>query len=162
MRHTGQAAAYSLETILPHRAPMILIDAVEEISEQEIRTRLTIRPSCPFFVAGKGIAAHVAIEWMAQSCAAFEGVNAADEQRPVKIGFLLGTRSFSAALPWFTEGTALDILARPVYRHAGMGQFDCAVHRREDGAELAKAQLTVYQPEDPLSLIDGQLSGRET
>lgn len=151
---------YPLDTVLPHRAPMILIDGIETFDEQEIRTHLTIRPSCPFFVEGKGIAAHVAMEWMAQSCAAFVGVEAVQAQQPVKIGFLLGTRNFSAAMDWFSEGEALGITARPVYREAGMGQFDCAVYRRDGGAELAKAQLTVYQPDDHLGLIESQAAER--
>lgn len=151
---------YPLDAVLPHRAPMILIDGISDWSEREIRTHLTVRPSCPFFVEGKGIAAHVAMEWMAQSCAAFVGVDAIRAQQPVKIGFLLGTRNFSAALDWFAEGEALDITARPVYRDAGMGQFDCAVYRRGGGAELAKAQLTVYQPDDHLNLIHDQTSER--
>lgn len=150
---------YPLDSVLPHRAPMILIDSIEDWSEQEIRTQLTIRPSCPFFVEGKGIAAHIAMEWMAQSCAAFVGVSSVRAQQPVKIGFLLGTRNFSAALDWFAEGEALDISAKPVYRDAGMGQFDCAVHRR-GGPELAKAQLTVYQPDDHLGLIQDQAAER--
>ncbi len=151
---------YPLDTVLPHRAPMILIDGIETFDEQEIRTHLTIRPSCPFFVEGKGIAAHVAMEWMAQSCAAFVGLEAVQAREPVKIGFLLGTRNFSAALNWFAEGEALGITARPVYREAGMGQFDCAVYRRGSGAELATAQLTVYQPDDHLSLIESQTAER--
>lgn len=156
MSHT----LYPLDTFLPHRAPMILIDGIRDWSEHEIRTHLTIRPSCPFFVDGKGIAAHIAMEWMAQSCAAFVGIDAVRARQPVKVGFLLGTRNFSAALDWFAEGEALDITARPVYRDAGMGQFDCAVYRCDGGAELARAQLTVYQPDDHLSLIESQTSER--
>lgn len=150
---------YPLDAVLPHRAPMILIDAIADWNEREIRTHLTIRASCPFFIQDKGIAAHVAMEWMAQSCAAFVGVDAVRARQPVKIGFLLGTRSFSAALDWFTEGEALDITARPVYRDANMGQFDCGVHRR-GGPQLAKAQLTVYQPDDHLGLIQDQTAER--
>nr|WP_147283692.1 3-hydroxylacyl-ACP dehydratase [Bosea caraganae] len=141
---------------------MILIDGIREWSEHEIRTELTIRPSCPFFVGGKGIAAHIAMEWMAQSCAAFIGVEALRAQQPVKIGFLLGTRNFSAALDWFGEGETLEISARPVYRDAGMGQFDCAVYRPAGKSELAKAQLTVYQPDDLSNLIQDQTSERGT
>lgn len=152
---------YPLDAVLPHRAPMILIDGIETWNTEEIRTYLTIDPSCPFFIDGKGIAAHVAMEWMAQSCAAFVGVEALQAQQPVRVGFLLGTRNFSAALDWFAEGQSLDITSRSVYREAGMGQFDCAVYRHGDKRELAKAQLTVYQPDDLASLVEGQTSERE-
>lgn len=152
---------YPLDTVLPHRAPMILIDGIESWNGQEIRTYLTIGPSCPFFIDGKGIAAHVAMEWMAQSCAAFVGIEAIQARRPVRVGFLLGTRNFSAAFDWFGEGEILAITARSVYREAGMGQFDCAVYRHGGKDELAKAQLTVYQPDDLASLVDGQTSERE-
>nr|WP_175424468.1 hypothetical protein [Azospirillum brasilense] len=44
----------------------------------------------------------------------------------------------------------------PVFRDENIGSFDCVVTRAGTGEELAKAQLTVYQPEDTVALLASQ------
>ena len=67
---------YRIEDLLPHAHPMILLDEVTTIGQGTLSAALTIRPGVPFFEAGRGVAAHVAIEWMAQTCGAYVGVTA--------------------------------------------------------------------------------------
>ena len=141
--------------MLPHAAPMVLLDEVVRADAAGAATALTIRSDDRFFRPGQGVPAHVAIEWMAQTCGVFAGQDASPGA-PVEIGFLLGTRRFQASRPWFVEGEKLLVQADLVLRDDGMGVFDCTV-RDAEGAARATAQLTTYQPSNGASAASGVL-----
>jgi predicted hotdog family 3-hydroxylacyl-ACP dehydratase len=132
---------------------MILIDEVVARQTDEIVVSVTIRPKCLFFQADRGMPSHVALEWMAQACAAFAGSEAIDEGRPVKVGFFLGTRDFRADRRWFAAGERLYVRARLAYRDDEMANFNCEVMGSSETPPLAKASLNVYQPHDLSKLI---------
>ncbi len=143
--------SYNIEELLPHAHPAILVDYVLEWLPQEVKTLVTIRPGIPFFVTGKGIPSHVGIEYMAQTCGVYSGILAQQQHLPVRMGFLLGTRNFLANMPWFPPGSTLTIRAKELFNHEMMGSFACTIEL--NGANIATAELSVYQPEDPSLLL---------
>ncbi len=145
---------YPIEALLPHAAPMILLDRVTGWDEMTIETALQIRPETPFLEAGKGIAAHIAIEWMAQTCGAFVGLEARLAGQPPRIGFLLGTRNFRAKVEWFAPGANVSVCAEVKFRDGETGAFDCAA--RQDGEEVANATLILHQPSDVAAVLASQ------
>ena len=149
---------YPIEDLLPHAHPMILLDEVTGIGQGTLSAALTIRPGVPFFEAGRGVAAHVAIEWMAQACGAYVGVAALEAAQPIRLGLLLGTRDFHATVPWFLEGERLNVTVTLAYMDAEMGAFDCVVIRAQSGDEVAKACLTLYRPDDAGTLLTAQFT----
>jgi len=149
-------ALYSIERVVPQRPPMILIDEVVSRRSDLIVTTVTIRATDLFFQPGRGTPAHVAIEWMAQTCAAFAGSEALDEGGAVRIGFLLGTRDFRATQGWFTEGTRLFVRAHLEYHDSEIANFACEVAASPEGPALASASLNVFHPHDGQALIDSQ------
>jgi predicted hotdog family 3-hydroxylacyl-ACP dehydratase len=144
---------YPIARLLPHAPPMILIDEVVGWNEDQIMTRLTVRRDA-VFAQESGIPAHIALEWMAQTCGALVGIRAIEEQRPVRIGFVLGTRDFCATVPWFGLGESLAITALVVFNDEEMAQFDCRVDRQAE--TCATARLTVYQPRDLTAMLASQ------
>lgn len=132
--------------LLPHAPPMVLLDEVIDWSADSVTTGLTIRPDTPFFVTGQGIACHVGIEYMAQTCGAFAGLEARLAGRPVRLGFLLGTRHYHASAAWLAEGWRITVTATAVFREGPMGVFDCRI--RHGDQEVAVARLTLYQPDE--------------
>jgi len=142
--------------VLPHAAPMVLLDEVIRADAVGVTAALTIRANDRFFRPGQGVSAHVAIEWMAQTCGVFAGQDVSPGAS-VEIGFLLGTRRFQANRPWFVEGETLVVQAELVLRDDGMGVFDCTV-RDAQGATRATAQLTTYQPPNATSAISDGIS----
>ena len=134
---------YSIAELLPHRPPMLLLDAVESVGDDSLVATVTISPES-LFAEQDGVPAHIGLEYMAQACGALAGWQALEAGGPVQIGFLMGTRSMSIRRAWFAIGERLTISAVLVYRDeltAAMGA------RIEIGGELvAEAQLTVYQP----------------
>ena len=65
-----------------------------------------------------------------------------------KIGFLLGTRKFEAAVAELTKGTEVTIRAKCVYfaDKTLPSQFECTA--MTGGKVIGTASLTVYEPED--------------
>jgi predicted hotdog family 3-hydroxylacyl-ACP dehydratase len=139
---------HALAALLPHRAPMILLDEILGYDEATLVAGLTVRATS-LFLEGEGIAVHVGLEYMAQACGAYAGALARDRGEPVRIGFVLGTRRYRAFLPWFRLGDRLVVSASLLYGDAQMGAFDCRIEI--DGRLAAEAQLNVYQP-DPAEL----------
>jgi predicted hotdog family 3-hydroxylacyl-ACP dehydratase len=150
-------SSYQIDALLPHARPMILLDGVVERLADGIVTELLVRPGLPFFQLGRGIPAHVALEWMAQTCGAHVGATAMESGQPVRVGFLLGTRDFASDIDWFTPGQHLRITARLVFHEAETGSFDCQVELA--GEVVARAKLTVYQPSDMAAMLASQRIG---
>jgi predicted hotdog family 3-hydroxylacyl-ACP dehydratase len=145
---------YPIEALLPHARPMILIDRVLDFDPKFIEAELTVHPEMPFFEPDKGVAAHVSLEWMAQACAAYVGLEALQANQTVRIGFLLGTRNFASKIPWFAAGETLRVRADLVFRDGETGVFDCAIYR--DALETVRAQLTLHQPMDIHAVLASQ------
>lgn len=147
---------YPVELVVPHRRPMIWIDEIVARRSDGIVATATVRATDLLFQAGKGTPSHVAIEWMAQTCAAFAGSKALDEKTAVGIGFLLGTRDFRATRNWLTEGTRFCVTAQLEYLDAEMANFACEVAEALEGSVVATASLNVFHPKDVLALINTQ------
>ena len=143
---------YSIEELLKHRPPMLLLDKVVGYDDAGIVASVVISESS-LLVTPEGVPGHVAIEYMAQACGAYAGAMALDAGTPVKIGFLLGTRMCRVLVPWFRVGDRLLVSASIVFHDEQLAAFDCKI---EIGGRLvAEAQLKVYQPQDDLLRIDG-------
>jgi len=144
---------YSIAELLPHAGRMVLLDRVRGFSDNALEADVRVRRDNPFFERERGVAAHIAIEWMAQACGAFAGLQAKRDGLPVRIGFLLGTRSFKSQKAWFAEDAQLVVRAELVFRDGETGVFDCTLR---DSETLAQAQLTLYQPSDLAAVLASQ------
>ena len=86
---------YSIEAVLPHQAPMILIDSLNSYHADGCVCDVTITEQSPFYdEVKKGVATYIGSEYMAQAIAAYAGTLALDDNNKVKIGFLLGSRKY--------------------------------------------------------------------
>lgn len=137
--------------LLPHAGDMILIDDVLGFDEEQIRTRINVRPGGLFNRADGSLPAWVAIELMAQSVAAYAGCQARMKDEPVELGFLLGTRKFECNVEHFPAGSELIIHAqRSLQDDSGMGVFECNL----SGPGIqASARLNVYRPPQAASYL---------
>ena len=145
------AVPWPVADLLPHKAPMILLDGVLDSDDHCLWAFVSVHAGTPFFRPTIGVPAHVGIEWMAQACGAFAGVRAKAAGTAVKLGFLLGTRRYTAVTPWFTEGERATIIVTQTFEEDGMASFDCRIEI--NGAERANARLVVFQPEDAATVL---------
>lgn len=135
--------------LVPHSAPMLLLDRVIEVGEDRMVCELVILPDS-LFCDGQKVGAWVGIEYMAQTIAAMAGwrekVNGRDAQR---IGFLLGTRKYTSHVSDFKVGDCLRIESvREVEAENGIAAGYCRIFFL-DGSLAAEAILTVFQPNNP-------------
>ncbi|MCF4997803.1 3-hydroxylacyl-ACP dehydratase [Pseudomonas syringae] len=135
---------WPLAELLPHAGDMILIDDILDVDDEQIRTRLTVRPDGLFNLPDGSLPAYLGIELMAQSVAAFAGCHARRKGDPVALGFLLGTRKFECNVEAFPAGSELVIHGiRSLEDDNGMGVFEC--HINAPGIH-ASARLNVFRP----------------
>jgi predicted hotdog family 3-hydroxylacyl-ACP dehydratase len=143
---------WPLAELLPHAGDMILIDRILSFDEEQIHTRLTVKPDGLFNLPDGSLPAWVGIELMAQSVAAFAGCHARQKGNPVELGFLLGTRKFECNVDAFAAGSELTIHGiRSLEDDNGMGVFECHIHG--PGIE-ASARLNVFRPPQPSQYLE--------
>nr|WP_314169692.1 thioester dehydrase [uncultured Neisseria sp.] len=147
-------------SLLPHSGRMVLIDRITRYGDDFVEAGAQIKPDHILLVGG--ILPYTAfIELMAQAVGAYAGIQARKNARPVRLGFLLGTRKLEIFAQSVPVGTHLLATAHMSIQDAGgMGVFDCEL-RWTDAPEtssgtlpsdgiLARASLNVYSPEHPV------------
>ena len=144
---------HAIESVLPHARPMILLDHLVGYDEDALTAEVRVRPGTPFYRPGRGVPAHIAFEWMAQTCGAFIGAKARDSGGQVQVGLVLGTRDFVCSLAWFVNGDRLAVTATQMFNDEQIGAFECKVSRLGDEKPIAEAQLTVFRPKDDAALF---------
>jgi predicted hotdog family 3-hydroxylacyl-ACP dehydratase len=138
--------SWPMAELLPHSGEMILLDSVLDGEEDRIVCRHTVRAGGLFNDSDGSLPAWCGVELMAQAVAAWAGWQGKQEQRPVRLGFLLGTRQYSCNIDAFPPGSELTVEAfRSFHDDNGMAMFACRI----DAAEIhAEARLTVFSPPD--------------
>jgi predicted hotdog family 3-hydroxylacyl-ACP dehydratase len=141
-----------IETVLPHRDSLRLVDRVVDWQPESIVVEVDV-PAQGLFSTADGVPAWVGVEYMAQAIAAWAGCRARGEGREPSIGFLLGTRRYTAHQPFFTPGSCLRVEAQcELMGENGLGMFACRI-LAGDG-ELAVANVSVYEPRDAMAYLE--------
>ncbi len=130
---------------IPHEPPMVLIDRVVTYEEDFIHCQVTICNNSLFCENGS-VPSYVAIEYMAQAIAAWNGIMAQKVGEKPRIGFLLGSRRLELKVPSFIVGEILDVYGKAQYTDGEMASFDCWVEIH--GTRVVHAGLNVYQPKE--------------
>lgn len=142
---------WPIAELIPHAGNMILIDEVLRFGDDDVETRLTVRPGGLFNQADGSLPAWVGVELMAQSVAAYAGCQARQAGLPVELGFLLGTRKYECNVECFPLGVELHIQAtRTLQDDNGMGVFECRLSG--PGIEVF-ARLNVFRPPQVASYL---------
>lgn len=141
-----------IESVLPHRDSLRLIDRVIEWQPESIVVEVDV-PGQGLFSRADGVPAWVGVEYMAQAIAAWAGCRARAEGREPSIGFLLGTRRYTAHQPAFAAGTCLRVEAHcELMGENGLGMFACRILAGE--RELAVANVSVFEPPDAMAYLE--------
>jgi predicted hotdog family 3-hydroxylacyl-ACP dehydratase len=142
----NEAMSCSIAELLPHAGEMILLDAVVDAGDEHIVCRRGVRAGQCFVDADGALPAWCGVELMAQCVAAWSGWQARREQRPIRLGFLLGTRHYRCDVDAFPAGSELRIEAlRSFHDDHGMAKFLCRI---DAPGVHAEAKLTVFSPTD--------------
>ncbi len=135
-----------IETFVPHRGAMCWLDRLVFAEGDDAVSEATVRPDM-LFVENGALPAWAAIEFMAQTIAAWAGHKAWAAGQPVKLGFLLGSRRFEAFQQQIPVGSCLRIETRcELLGDNNLGMFACRL--LADGTELAQANVSVFEVPD--------------
>ncbi|MDP2271767.1 MAG: hotdog family protein [Archangium sp.] len=146
-----------ISNLVPHRGPMLLIDRLLEDTPELVRVESIVKPD-QLFLTPEGLPAWVGIELMAQTVASWAGLRALEKHEPVKLGFLLGTRRYECARPFFPVGSRLEIEAREeMVGENGLAVFACRLTLERE--LIATAQLNAFQPPNVEEYLRGNTHG---
>ena len=137
-----------LETILPHKIPMVLIDDIKEYSIEGnwLESIVTISEDSMFYDENiKGVSSIVGIEYMAQTIGCYAFLKRKQEEP--KVGFLLGTRLYNNALEKFSLNKTYSIRVSEIFSDNSLFSFSCLIFD-ENREEVASAMINVYQGEN--------------
>ena len=136
----------AIDQLVPHAKPMLLLDEVLQSGGDYIVCGLEVRRDGLFDSNGQ-VPALVGLEYMAQTVAAFSGLQAVRKGGKPRLGFLLGTRKFFTNTAEFSCGASLTIRAQQAIKSSdGMAAFECVL----EGTNVKQtATLTVYEPANP-------------
>jgi predicted hotdog family 3-hydroxylacyl-ACP dehydratase len=127
---------------LYHRAPMIFLDEIIDSGPDYLVAGVHIRQGIPFFEELRGVPAWIGLEYMAQAVAAFAGVRARADNKPVALGMLIGCRQYSSKIPSFVPGTRIEVRIRELASvENSLGSFDCALTTPD---RIAEGRIAVY------------------
>ena len=154
-RGEGSRLFPSLENVLPHDRPMILIDEILEIDMDKkfVKTSVTIHEDKIFFdKAINGISPLAGIEFMAQTIGCYSYYK--NGQQIPQIGFLLGTRLYENSLDKFENGKTYTMTAQELYGDNELVSFECLIYNNnESSLPVAKAVINAFQPADAQEYI---------
>ncbi len=142
-----------IERLVPHRAPMLLIDRIVEAAEDAVTALARIDPACVFAMGDEGVPSYVGLEMMAQTVCAYDGLRRYERGLPPPIGFLLGCRRYTVRRPYLAPGTVLAVTARMLLHDGDMASFDCVIREDDDPATLAEGSVNVYRPANPETML---------
>ncbi len=133
-----------VDPLLPHRHPAIVLSGLKEIWEDGCLAIATVGEGLCCVDAGGQMPAWAGLELMAQTASAFSGHRNTLSGRPIRVGYLLGTRAFTASVPTFPPGTELEIEVRVLFLdESGPSAFRCELRRA--GAPVATATLKAIE-----------------
>ena len=143
---------WSLEELLPHRAPMVFLDAVESFDsvERSLTATVSITPAHVLYSPTLGgVPNWAAIEFMAQAAAALAGCfdKDRDPAKPVRPGLLLGTRRLTLHADSFAAGRTYRVTAASTFWDAETAAFACTIVD-DAGTVVAEAALNAFRPPD--------------
>ena len=142
-----------IESYIPHRGGMRLIDRVLEVDDQHVVAEVDV-PFDGLFVRDGRVPAWIGIEYMAQAVSAWAGNRARAKGGAPRAGLLLGSRRYEVKCDGFPSGKQLRIeVSCELFAANGLGQFDCRIVM--DGQAVATARIAVLDPPEGSTILQG-------
>ena len=146
---------YSVAELVPHSGKMSLLTSIVDYGEDWLQAEVLISPDS-MFVDDYGVPAWIGLEYMAQTIAAYAGLQERLNGGIPKIGFLLGSRKYLCNADHFSMGQTLLLKVRPEMQvENGLDVFNCELKGQ---GVAASANVNVFQPDDAEEFLKGATS----
>ncbi len=137
----------TIEDLVLHRAPMLLLNSVVSWDHGTLTASVDPQDSYLFFDAQGDIPSWVGIEYMAQAISARAGIAALQRGEKPSVGFLLGTRKYTAQVSRFSPHQKLFVKVRELLRdETNLVLFECKIYA--DEILLASAEIKGIEPDN--------------
>jgi predicted hotdog family 3-hydroxylacyl-ACP dehydratase len=131
----------SIETLVPHRRPMLLLDSVTAWADRTITCTASVGPDHPFLEDGE-VDIMICVELVAQAVAAYVGYLDYQKGQPAKVGFLISCREAVFDAPALHVGDELEITTNHIWGSVTLGSFGGQVSR--NGVRIATVEIGVF------------------
>jgi predicted hotdog family 3-hydroxylacyl-ACP dehydratase len=139
-----------VEAYLPHRAPMLLLDRVIQVCDDNVICEVSINASgalAPFLTPQGELPAWYGVEIMAQTVGVWSGFYARQRgDNEIRPGMLLGGRGYRASRATFAVNSTLRVEMRLLMRDDRLGSFEGEIRCGDE--ILASGRLNTYQPSE--------------
>lgn len=140
-----------ISDLVPHAGRMLLLERLLDSGADYVTCEVLVRADGMFDRDGR-VPAWLGVEYMAQTIAAYSGLQAQASGQPLRLGFLLGSRRFETNVQDFICGEVLQVRAvRLLAGDSGLGAFECTL---EGETARQRATLSVYSPADGMGQME--------
>jgi predicted hotdog family 3-hydroxylacyl-ACP dehydratase len=144
-RSAEKLVAWEPADLVVHRPPLLLLDSIQEATEEKCIARVRVDPTAWYAEADGAMPGWFGIELMAQTVAAFSGAGKRAVGMTPRIGLLLGTQSYKSRMARFPAGEILEVEAKLHFLdESGLSAFTCEI--RQLGEQVACATLKTFEP----------------
>ncbi|MDX6019358.1 3-hydroxy-fatty acyl-ACP dehydratase [Scandinavium sp. V105_16] len=143
MSHYLSPGAY-----LPHDAPMLLLERVLNVSEEQATCQVTVTRRgvlAPFIDASGNLPGWYALELMAQTVGVWSGWHRQQNgEAQISLGMVLGARELKCVAGEFAADSVLEVTVTLLMQDERFGSFECEIIA--DGKKLASGRVNTFQP----------------
>jgi predicted hotdog family 3-hydroxylacyl-ACP dehydratase len=122
---------------------MLWIDEIDSVQGEQIVCRVTLRDEHVFVEEGAAETI-VAIEWMAQSVAAFVGLEDQNKGTGPRPGYLVAIPEARFFVPTVKVGETVALTCTRLFGDEQIASFTCVAQRGQE--TLAEAIINVFRP----------------
>ena len=134
-----------IKQLIPHREPMLLINALLDVTQQSSESRVVIDAETPF-ATKQGVPAWIGLEYMGQTAALIAGQQQREGLCQPHLGFLMGSRRYQTNVDFFHLGRTLCVRCeQAALVGESLATFSCTISDETTGEQLATALLSVYR-----------------
>jgi predicted hotdog family 3-hydroxylacyl-ACP dehydratase len=137
-----------IEKLIPHRAPMRLVQTITRIDDESIETASVVQDSWPTARDGR-VRSLVLIELVAQTAAALQGWRERREREGSEGGLLVGVHEAKLHKGVLPVGTQLRCFARISYGAPNYLAFEGRVED-SDGTQWLSGSIQAFRPPAPV------------
>lgn len=145
----------SPETVLPHRGDMVLLEEIVDWGEDWIEARAHKDRLRAFRSADGSVSTVAAMELICQTAASHAGLTELKNDRPIKIGFIIGARSLEFDDAAFQQ---TEEFYMTVHHHYVVDDQTCVYKGKlfgnnTDGPLIGSGTITAVMPTDSRSVL---------
>jgi len=106
-----------LISVIPHKGKMVLLSRILnfDLKERTIEAEYDITEECIFYDANiSGVPAWAGFEFIAQTVSAITGIEDKLNNKPPRLGFILGLSQMKMDIPFFKKGNVVKIKTKEI------------------------------------------------